>query len=225
MPIGTAAFVKQADYALQEYKKLRSRSQHDNCSDQPDLETTRVLNLLAATVVRIAPESSHYRKAVEAIIERIGPTNACSLSHLPGILQAVRDDWEGGRMQTVAEIIHGDLFGDMLEGAAHLREEGWKDPAAVIAGSVLEQHLRELCAKHSKYSINVEKPDGSPKKADTLNSELAAVGAYSKLDQKSVTAWLDLRNKAAHGKYSEYETSQVAMMIDGIRDFVRRCPA
>jgi hypothetical protein len=124
-------------------------------------------------------------------------------------------------MESVAELIHGDMFGDMLEGAAHLREEGWKDPAALIAGSVLEQHLRELCANR----IAVAKPDGAPKKADALNAELSTGGAYSKLDQKSVTAWFDLRNKAAHGKYAEYETQQVATMIDGIRDFVRRNPA
>ena len=44
-----------------------------------------------------------------------------------------------------------------------------------------------------------------PKKTDRMNSELTKAEAYSKLDQKSVTAWLDLRNKAAHGKYDEYD--------------------
>ena len=47
-------------------------------------------------------------------------------------------------------------------------------------------------------------------------------GVYSKLDQKNVTAWLDLRNKAAHGKYAEYQIEQVALMLDGVRNFVTR---
>jgi hypothetical protein len=50
---------------------------------------------------------------------------------------------------------------------------------------------------------------------------LAAASTFSKLDQKNVTAWLDLRNKAAHGKYAEYETPQVNLLIGGIRDFIK----
>ena len=48
---------------------------------------------------------------------------------------------------------------------------------------------------------------------------------YSKLDQKNVTAWLDLRNKAAHGHYDQYESAQVGLLISGFRDFITRNPA
>ena len=64
-----------------------------------------------------------------------------------------------------------------------------------------------------------------PKKADRLNAELAAADVYSKLDQKNVIAWLDLRNKAAHGRYPEYGLPQVNLQIAGIRDFITRNPA
>lgn len=43
-----------------------------------------------------------------------------------------------------------------------------------------------------------------------MNAELAGVEAYNRLDQKDVTAWLDLRNKAAHGHYDQYTAEQVA---------------
>jgi hypothetical protein len=88
----------------------------------------------------------------------------------------------------------------------------------VITGSVLEEHLRQLC---TKYSISVTVA-GKAKKADLMNAELASGSAYSKLDQKSITAWLDLRNKAAHGKYGEYSKDQVVLLIQGIRDFMAR---
>ncbi len=58
-----------------------------------------------------------------------------------------------------------------------------------------------------------------------MNSELASATVYSKLDQKNVTAWLDLRNKAAHGQYSEYSKEQVALFIQSVRDFITRIPA
>ncbi len=105
--------------------------------------------------------------------------------------------------------------------ADYLLTEGYKDPAAVLAGGVLEEQLRKLCqANHisiTKGTIH--------KKADGLNTDLAGANVYSKLDQKNVTAWLGLRNNAAHGKYEQYSKEQVALMVQGVRDFISRNPA
>ena len=125
-------------------------------------------------------------------------------------------------MRTLEELVHADLFADFLEMADELQRGGYKDAAAVIAGSTLEEHLRKLA---QRYEVAIDKPDGAPKKAATLNDELAGAGAYNKLEQKGVTAWLDLRNSAAHGKYDEYDHRQVASLIQGVRDFMVRCPA
>jgi hypothetical protein len=102
--------------------------------------------------------------------------------------------------------------------ATHLLDSGYKDPAAVLAGGVLEQQLRRLCGR---TGIPTETEKG-PKKAGGMNSELAAKGAYGKLDQKSVTLWLDLRNKAAHGEYGSYSAEQARLVVLGVQDFVRR---
>jgi len=40
--------------------------------------------------------------------------------------------------------------------------------------------------------------------------------------QKNVTAWLDLRNKAAHGKYDEYNRQQVQLMHQAVFEFMTR---
>jgi hypothetical protein len=76
-----------------------------------------------------------------------------------------------------------------------------------------------------KGGLEVEKRDGSPKKADAVNAELTAAGTYNGLEQKSVTAWLDLRNKAAHGHYDDYDHQQVAALIRDVREFLIRNPA
>ena len=105
--------------------------------------------------------------------------------------------------------------------SSYLLNEGFKDASAVIAGSTLEEHLRILC---SKNNIPIEYLNSKgilcPKKADTINADLYKAKIYSKLEHKQTTAWLELRNNAAHGKYSEYDTSQVKLMINGIRDFI-----
>jgi hypothetical protein len=113
------------------------------------------------------------------------------------------------------------VFSDFLEMAEHLLDQGYKDPAAVLVGGVLEQHLRKLCLR---AQVSTEQ-DGRPKKADLMNSELAAANVYGKLDQKSVTSWLGLRNHAAHAEYDRYSVERTRVMLFGVRDFLARISA
>lgn len=70
-----------------------------------------------------------------------------------GILTAVQEEMKGGWFQTTKGLISAEIFSDFIEMAIYLIDEGYKDPAAVIAGSVLEEHLRQLCYKNK---IDVE---------------------------------------------------------------------
>lgn len=137
------------------------------------------------------------------------------IASLKAAKRLIEDDW----LTSVTDLVSAEIFSDFLEMAEHLLENKYKDPAAVIIGSVLEDHLRRLCAKHG---IDTAKATGEPRKANDLNSELVKAGAYNALDNKSITSWLDLRNKAAHGKYTEYTIEQVILMHSGVRDFMTR---
>jgi hypothetical protein len=139
-----------------------------------------------------------------------------------GILKAVKQEIEGGWLFTVKGLISAEIFSDFLEMAEYLLNEGYKDPAAVMTGSVLEEHIRQLCIKNSIPIETIKDGKPIPKKADLMNSELASASIYNKLDQKSITSWLDLRNKAAHGKYSEYTKEQVDLMFQGVTNFISR---
>jgi hypothetical protein len=141
------------------------------------------------------------------------------------ILAAIRGEIAGGWLSSVRALVAAEIFADFLEMAAHLLASGYKDAAAVMIGSTLEEHLRRL-AVSAGIDVNRE-VDGTPtpKKAELLNSELAKANVYSKLDQKAVTAWLDLRNKAAHGHYEAYQRGQVELMLQAVTDFMIRVPA
>jgi hypothetical protein len=144
------------------------------------------------------------------------------MRHAVGILTAIRDELAGGWLRTTRGLVSAEVFADFLEMAEHLLSEKYKDAAAVMIGSVLEEHLRLMS---TKYSVPVEElKDGKtvPRKAESLNADLAKTPAYGKLDQKNVTSWLDLRNKAAHGHYAEYTHQQVELLLASIRDFVAR---
>jgi len=139
-----------------------------------------------------------------------------------GIFEAAKNEISGGWLFTVKGLVSTEIFANFLDMATYLLQENYKDPAAVVTGSVLEEHLRHLC---NKNNISVELSQGGkmfPKKADRMNADLSNANVYNKLDHKNVTAWLDLRNKAAHGQYTEYTKDQVELMLSGVTDFMTR---
>jgi hypothetical protein len=141
-----------------------------------------------------------------------------------GILNAGKEELEGGWLATTKGLISAEIFSDFLEMAEYLLSENYKDAAAVIIGSVLEGHLRKLAEKNG-IDISYDKSGVQiPKKADQLNADLAKADLYNKLDQKNITGNLDLRNKAAHGLYDEYTKSQVELMYQSVLDFMTRIP-
>jgi hypothetical protein len=172
-----------------------------------------------ALIERTAGPGSPYHRSALAMSSGGKSATSRVVNDLLGIVVALRRDVEAGYTQTLAELVHADVFSDFLDMATELQRGGYKDAAAVIAGSTLEEHLRKLAAKHG---VLTTKPDGKPVKADRLNADLAKAGAYNALVQKQVTAWLDLRNKAAHGQYVEYDDTQVSALVAGVLDFTAK---
>jgi HEPN domain-containing protein len=140
------------------------------------------------------------------------------------ILEAIRGELQGGWLFQVKSLVASELFSDILEQAEHLLEQGYKDAAAVMIGSVLEEHLRQLCIRNNIDTHDVKEQKEIPRKADRLNSELAKAGAYTAIDAKQITAWLGLRNSAAHGEYSAYSREQVQNLASGVLNFIARVP-
>jgi len=200
-----------------------SQSKYDDLSDlRKNEQTFEVVAGLLATIEAVAPPGSAYRTTAEARKDGYNASAYATLKPLKGILQSLREAYEKGYLETVQELIHANLFSDFLEMGEHLLSQGYKDAAAVIIGSVLEEHLRKLAGKNHVPPLL---QNGTPKKADTLNGELRAADIYSGLDAKNVTGWLDLRNKAAHGKYAEFDSQQVKIMLAGVKHFVAMHPA
>lgn len=131
-------------------------------------------------------------------------------------LKAALDDLKGGNFFEAKHLIEAEVFGDLLEQAEELQSSGYKDAAAVLAGGVLEKHMRSMCASRG---ISLLKPNGKHKMINDLNDELAKNGTYNALKKKQVAAWADLRNKAAHGNFSEYSANDVAAFLRDVSDF------
>ena len=219
MLLNQQVVISQIDAILDQCIKLVSGAKFDDLSDLSDDRVSEAVNLLFAAIERLAPPNSSYINNAKVYQKALTGILGTAVAPLLGILRALRRDYDAGNLQSIVELVHADIFADFLDMADYLLQQAYKDAAAVVVGSVLESHLRKLCQKHG---IPVLQSGTAPKKADALNAELAGSTVYSKLDQKSVTAWLDLRNKAAHGKYTDYTPEQVSLMLQGVRDFVAR---
>ena len=217
-------FIKQLDDVIAFRNELAKRSQYNDLSDIKDWELRRLATMARSAIERITGKTSVYsRQADESMSART--YFSAQVLMVVGVAESLRSDLQAGYLRTLQEMVHADIFADFLDMADYLLDEGYKDAAAVIGGSSLESHLRQLCVKNN-ISVEVTTPSGKrPKKAEQMNGELSSASVCSKLDQKNVTSWLDLRNKAAHGRYSEYTKEQVGIFLVVIRDFMTRNPA
>ena len=217
-------YLIQIKEILEEYNGKKGQKSSIPEGGNNDILIHNLITRIFATIERIVGRNSEYYK--HALKNASGEWRASKvLDFLIGTIEGLYHDIKKNYLKSLTEIIHSDVFEDYLEMAEYLLNEGYKDPAAVISGSTLEEHLRQLCSKNG-ININVQTGTGQrPKRANQINSELAKNEVYSILDQKSITAWLDLRNKAAHGKYNEYGPKNVELMVMGIKDFINRNPA
>jgi hypothetical protein len=99
--------------------------------------------------------------------------------------------------------------------ASELLSNGHKDPAAVIAGAVLTDHLHRLAREYGVPLV----ADGKPKRAETLNADLAEIGAYGRVyshHEADIATWIALRDDAVHGRYDRYDAEQALAMMAGV---------
>jgi len=207
-------FIKQLDEILDDYYEWQSYQLDFHVEGEIDDTNTFIGNTLTkakSAIVRITGNNSEYYKNIGTVYDYSG------LQRLIGVVEALKSDLEKDYLKSLGEIVQAEVFSNYLEMASHLLEQGYKDPAAVLIGSTLEAHLRELCISNG---IDIETTNGKgdkiPKKANSLNDELARAGVLTVPKQKQVTAWLDLRNKAAHGEYEKYTKEEISLMLQGV---------
>lgn len=170
---------------------------------------TSCLSLLAKVFGETSPHYQSFNKHFTDYPKWPNATQAF------GVFLAAKDDYEKGALFEVRTLIEAEVFDEFLGQAEYLLQAGYYQPAAVIAGSVLEDGLRKLCGRNQ-----ITLPDKP--KLDSMNSELARQGVYNKLTQKKITSLADLRNSAAHGKWSDFEKADVEEMLRSIRDFMEK---
>lgn len=211
-------FLKQLIDIIGVFELVSRSSQHKDLSGIEPQVLSNIISRGKAAVARIVGVNSEYYKDIERAINtetgRYAHLHQKALSVI-GTVYALKDDLTRDYLQSLHDIVQSDVFSDYLDMAEHLNSQGYKDAAAVIAGSTLEAHLKKV-AQSASIDIIV---NDKPKKVSLINDELTKAGVYSTAYQKQVTAWLSIRNDAAHGNYEKYTSEQVALLVQGIRLF------
>jgi hypothetical protein len=192
--------------------KQTKHSSHSGSYEQvdPDLLLgwcVKSRNLLSSACGK---ESEHFKSFIEAEEPQSYESNPAQFNRVRAVFLAAKEDFEGGYLNSVRNLVEAEVFSTELEQARELQDAGYRVPAAVICGVVLETNIRRLCSARSL-------PIG---KLDKMNADLAKAGQYNALVQKRITALAAIRNSAAHGNETEFGEADVKAMIEEVERLV-----
>jgi len=126
---------------------------------------------------------------------------------LRAILEAAFDDYKGGYLNKLRNLVQAAVFESELEQAEELLNSGYLAAAAIVAGVVLETNLQQACLSKG---LRIGK-------LDRMNSELGEAGVYNLLIQRQIAALADIRDNAAQGNVAAFAAPDVKQMIEQVR--------
>jgi len=209
----------------------------NNSYGTPSHKVWEARSIILESIRLYAPKNSSFLREANYILKRAPVPYGQSayarqdlkndLTDLYGVLLGLNSAYQFGLLQSVEETIHIEIYGDFLSMANSMLEEDkrYKTPAAVMIGSVLEEHLRKLCVKNGISILKNKNGKNHPKSASTLNNELKSNSVYNQVQHSLVEAWIKIRNSAAHGKDDEFSYENTRLMHDGIETFLTQYPA
>jgi hypothetical protein len=130
------------------------------------------------------------------------------------IVTAIEDRFESS-LYDIKQLLQADLFDSELSGAEELNKKGFVRGAGAIAGVVLENHLKQVCANHN---LKISKKNST---INDLNELIKKVGAIEIVQFRFIQRLADLRNKCDHKKDSEPNREEIGELIEGVDKVVK----
>lgn len=139
-----------------------------------------------------------------------------------GMLTAARRELQGNWLETTSGRVSRDNLIDMLRLARIQFDQDNHWAAAVIAGAILEQQLRNLCLARGIAINNEIQGKAVPKKGLQLTGEAYKKKLYDRQDNKAIISWLELCDAAAKGKHEYVTSGRVKSMLDEMQAFLTK---
>lgn len=135
-----------------------------------------------------------------------------AVGELASVLRSMVVDANAGLLASVANQARSETFDDFLDHADAYLKEGRKNEAGVIAGVVFEDTLRQVCRNEGIAEKGL--------RLDGLISELTTRGELSGVKAKRARVAAQVRTKASHAQWDEYELEDARATIEFTRELI-----
>src|ERR1019366_4839679 len=144
-----------------------------NYISQDSTDQRQFLSEAEQFIVNLYEIDSMYHKNYLSSYRDFPINNSGRYAECKGVLSSIKKDIEEGWLDSAKNELSAEIFGDYLEMATYLNGERYYIAAAVIAGTTLEERLRQLCVKND---LPIEKADATgamkPMAVESLNASL-----------------------------------------------------
>lgn len=200
---------------LAEAPSLARGNKNDQCVDPAQMAACSAWITAAQNVVHLIVSSSDapYRQKADGIARRgVDFVVHHSVSEFASVLKSLLLDSDMGLLASVADNARAEAFDDFLDHAVEYLRLSRKQESGVIAGVVFEDSLRRICRKRG-----IEEKG---KKLDALISALATKGDLTPVKAKRARASADIRTKATHAQWDEFELDDVRATVEFTRELI-----
>ena len=135
------------------------------------------------------------------------------IDELVHVLNYLINDIEDGLLVSLENAAKAESFEDFLDHAELYLEDNRKDPAGAIAGVVFEDTIRRLCRLYGIID--------NGRSCDDLINAIKSNGKMTSIESKEAKVCADVRAKATHALWNEFNKSQVETTIKFTRRLIR----
>jgi hypothetical protein len=203
--------IKRLSQLIEEGDSLRQGDDRGHVSDSTQFQDARGWITASRNIVlHIFPDGkSPYAEHVDSAIrdgEKCGWEYVTgTVGEIRAVLKNLLTDIQAGLLNSLADRARAETFDNFLDHAREYLANGHKNEAGVIAGVVFEDTIRRIAAKRSI--------DESGRKLDSIISALAADGAISGVMAKRCRVAADVRTKATHAQWDEFDVGDVQATV------------
>lgn len=169
--------------------------------------------LSLALLQRVYGEQSSYYRNFQAIYSKIiNITYKESFDNCRAILQAAREEYEGGGLSEIKMYLDHAVLEYLSESTSDFLRRGEKQTACILASVLLENALKQLCKRK-------ELAEGS---LEQMNEALYQAGAYLVGTQQRIKDWCYMKEDFINCLGERYSTSEVDEMLRGVKRFIAK---
>ena len=118
-------------------------------------------------------------------------------------------------LSDIRRLTQGDLFASELDQSRELAKNGFIRAAGVVAGVVLERHLKEVAEEHN-LATKKKRPTGGD-----YNTLLTDHSILNSAESLRIGWLLEIRHRCAHDKNIEPTREEVERLIAGVDEVTR----